>query len=46
MLNSHFEYFRWDWISDTNDMPDEEVNQRICETALYHTLEVVSERKG
>ncbi|CAG8478375.1 12461_t:CDS:10, partial [Acaulospora colombiana] len=35
---------RWDSISNTNDMSDDDVNERIKNTALYHTLEVISTR--
>ncbi|CAG8573841.1 11448_t:CDS:2, partial [Diversispora eburnea] len=35
---------RWDWISDTNDMSDEEINERITNTAVFRTLFIVTRR--
>ncbi|KAF0482062.1 nuclear pore protein [Gigaspora margarita] len=34
---------RWDCISNTNDMSDEDVNEQIKGTAVYHTLDIVSQ---
>ncbi|CAG8792963.1 13725_t:CDS:2, partial [Racocetra persica] len=33
----------WDSISNTNDMSDEDLNEQIRGTAVYHTLGIVSQ---
>ncbi|CAG8461900.1 44_t:CDS:10 [Acaulospora morrowiae] len=35
---------RWDSISNTNNMSDDDINERIKDTVLYHTLEIISTR--
>ncbi|CAG8600058.1 18718_t:CDS:10, partial [Racocetra fulgida] len=43
IFDTFLNFYRWDSISNTNDMSDEDLNEQIRGTAVYHTLDIVSQ---